>query len=75
MKIVESHVPVKIGGVTFSPGDLVMADDDGVVVVPQEHEIAVVTFARERARGESTVLQELLGGATLREVWTKHGIL
>ena len=75
MKIVESHVPVKIGGVTISPGDLVMADDDGVVVVPQEHETTVVTFARERARGESTVLQELLDGATLREVWTKHGIL
>jgi regulator of RNase E activity RraA len=52
-----------------------MADDDGVVVVPQENESTVVNFARERARGESTVLQELLAGSTLREVWTKHGIL
>ncbi len=75
MRIVEAHGPVKIGGVTISPGDLVVADDDGVVVIPQENESTVVNFARERARGESTVLQELLGGATLREVWTRHGIL
>lgn len=75
MKIVESHVPVELGGVTVSPSDLVVADDDGVVVIPQESENTVVTFARERARGESTVLQELLSGATLREVWTRHGIL
>lgn len=75
MRIVESHVPVELGGVTVSPSDLVVADDDGVVVIPQEHENTVVTYARERARGESTVLQELLSGATLREVWTRHGIL
>lgn len=75
MRIVESHVPVELGGVTISPSDLVVADDDGVVVIPQEHENTVVTYARERARGESTVLQELLSGATLREVWTRHGIL
>jgi len=52
-----------------------MADDDGVVVVPADHEETVVSYARERARGESTVLHELLAGSTLREVWTKHGIL
>ena len=75
MRIVESHVPVELGGVTVSPSDLVVADDDGVVVIPQEHENTVVTYARERARGESTVLQELLSGATLRGVWTRHGIL
>ena len=75
MRIVESHVPVELGGVMVSPSDLVVADDDGVVVVPQEHENTVVNYARERARGESTVLQELLSGATLREVWTRHGIL
>lgn len=75
MRIVGTHIPVNIGGVTISPGDLVVADDDGVVVIPRENESTVVNFARERVRGESTVLQELLHGATLREVWTKHGIL
>lgn len=75
MKVGQANEPVEIAGVRIAPGDLVMADDDGVVVVPAAHEEAVISFARERARGESTVLQELLGGSTLREVWTKHGIL
>lgn len=75
MKVDQANEPVEIAGVRIAPGDLVMADDDGVVVVPAALEEAVISFARERARGESTVLQELLGGFTLREVWTKHGIL
>lgn len=75
MKVDQANEPVEIGGVRIAPGDLVMADDDGVVVVPAAYEEAVISFARERARGESTVLEELLGGSTLREVWTKHGIL
>lgn len=75
MKVDAQQVPVVIGSVTINPGDLVAADDDGVVVIPREHEEKVVSFARERARGESTVLQELLAGSTLREVWTRHGIL
>lgn len=30
----ERDVPVVIGGITFSPGDIVHSDEDGVVVVP-----------------------------------------
>lgn len=75
MKLVSEQTPVEIGGVKVNPGDLIAADDDGVVVIPAQVEKRVIGFARERARGESTVLQELLSGATLRDVWTKHGIL
>jgi len=75
MKLDTAHEAVTIGGVTISPGDLIVADDDGVVVVPRNHQDAVVEFARQRARGESTVLEELLAGSTLRDVWTRHGIL
>lgn len=75
MKLDTSHEPVHIGEVRIAPGDLIVADEDGVVVVPRDHLDIVVEYARERARGESTVLEELLAGSTLRDVWTKHGIL
>lgn len=75
MRVEASHVSVRIGGVTIHPGDLIIADDDGIVVIPAEYEVTIVSYARDRARAESTVLQELLSGATLRKVWTKHGIL
>jgi 4-hydroxy-4-methyl-2-oxoglutarate aldolase len=64
-----------LGGVNISPGDIVCADDDGVVVIPQLVEVKVLEAARARAAAESTVLEELLAGSTLRQVWTRHGIL
>ena len=75
MKLSESGGIVEIGGVTIAPGDLIVADDDGIVVIPAEQEELILDFARERAKGESSVLEELLEGSTLREVWTRHGIL
>jgi 4-hydroxy-4-methyl-2-oxoglutarate aldolase len=44
-------------------------------VVPKHTIDRVLDAARSRARAESLVLQELLAGSTLREVWTRHGIL
>jgi 4-hydroxy-4-methyl-2-oxoglutarate aldolase len=75
MEVTASDVPLECGGVTVAPGDLVLADDDGVVVVPQEVEAEVLERATEKAQRESTVLEELLGGATLREVWDRHRVL
>jgi regulator of RNase E activity RraA len=39
--------PVTIGGVVIYPGDVIVADGDGVVVVPREHAKPVAEFARE----------------------------
>ncbi len=40
-----ANVPIEIGGVTVHPGDLMVADVDGVVAVPQEHVDAVLAAA------------------------------
>jgi regulator of RNase E activity RraA len=39
--------PVTVGGVLVRPGDVVVADGDGVVVVPREHAKQVAEYARE----------------------------
>ena len=75
MVLSESGGQVQLGGVKISQGDLVAADDDGIAVVPISHHDQVLELARARAKAESVVLSDLLGGATLREVWTRHGIL
>lgn len=75
MRVIASDVVVELGGVLIAPGDLVMADDDGAVVVPQAREDEILTRARARAANESTVLAELLSGDSLRTVWERHGIL
>jgi regulator of RNase E activity RraA len=38
--------PVTLGGVLVRPGDVVVADGDGVIVVPREQAEEVATFAR-----------------------------
>jgi regulator of RNase E activity RraA len=75
MAITETRSPVLVGGVTIEDGDLVLADDDGVVVIPASREAEVLAAARRRAAAESTVLAELLAGESLRTVWDRHRVL
>lgn len=39
--------PVSVGGVLVNPGDMVVADGDGVIVVPRRHAVQVAQYARE----------------------------
>ena len=75
LSISSTRETVSVGGISIADGDLVMADDDGAVVIPQDAEQTVLRIARARASGESTVLAELLAGESLRAVWDRHRIL
>lgn len=75
MRVTSTGRPVTLEGVSISSGDLLIADDDGVVVIPRHREDEVLTRARRRVAAESTVLSELLAGETLRTVWDRHGVL
>jgi len=44
----EINVPISCGGVTVHPGDMIVGDADGVVVVPQMHEQEVLQKALEK---------------------------
>jgi regulator of RNase E activity RraA len=51
--IIESfNFPINCGGVLVYPGDLVVADGDGVIVVPREHALQVGELAREIMEGD-----------------------
>lgn len=68
-------VPIRCGEVLVKPGNLIFADFDGIVVVPAEAEESVFAKAQEKVQKESLSRKELLEGKSLREVYTKYGVL
>jgi 3-hexulose-6-phosphate synthase/6-phospho-3-hexuloisomerase len=60
----EIGVPVTVGGVRVNPGDWVIGDDDGVVVVPKEQAVEMANRAMDCLEAENRVLQEIRSGQT-----------
>jgi 4-hydroxy-4-methyl-2-oxoglutarate aldolase len=60
--------PVRVGDVTVHPGDAVIGDADGVVVVEAAHIAAVATASRTRRDQEQAILDALRRGATTLEL-------
>ena len=74
-RVIDVDVPVEIDGVKFSPGDLVVADVDGVVVIPQEIETEVVRAAWEKVHAENITRDAIQDGMKATEAWKRYGVL
>jgi regulator of RNase E activity RraA len=62
---VESNVPIGCGGVAVYPGDIIVADRDGVVVLPAAIADEVARDAAEQEELETFLLERVAGGAAL----------
>jgi regulator of RNase E activity RraA len=71
----EFGVPVDCGGVIVHPGDLVVADFDGVMIVPARIVDETIALATDKATRETHTRDELRQGAYLRDVYAKYGVL
>jgi len=74
-RMVERDVPVECGGVEIRPGDIVFGDVDGVVVIPQAHEMAIIDKAIAKVTGENNTRDALRKGESLADVFKRFGIL
>jgi 4-hydroxy-4-methyl-2-oxoglutarate aldolase len=75
-----ANVPVSVGGAIVNPGDLVLADDDGVVIVPRLDSASVLAAARARVEKENTSRARIERGElsldynNLRDLLRKQGV-
>ena len=74
-KVVDLDVEVEISGVRLRPGEIVIADRDGVVVVPKEVEEEAIQKAWKKIHDENRVREEIANGMKATEAWKRYGIL
>ena len=74
-RILAYDVPVRCGEVLVHPGELVLADFDGIVVVPRAVEAETLRRAAEKADKETSSRADLLAGKSLREVYNTYHVL
>ena len=64
----EINVEITCGGVKVRPGDWVIGDDNGVVVVPQEIAVEIANRAIDVMEKENRIREEIRRGSTLSKV-------
>jgi regulator of RNase E activity RraA len=74
-KVIDFRLPIQIQGVYILPGDIVIGDIDGVCIVPQNHEVDIISLAIEKARGEKLVKKAIEGGMSAGAAFKKYGIM
>ncbi|MGO4305478.1 MULTISPECIES: RraA family protein [unclassified Cupriavidus] len=70
-KLVPGRVnhPIQCGGVTVNPGDLVIGDSDGVVVIERDKVPALLALAAEKVEAERARIDGIRSGKALRPAW------
>ena len=74
-RVIAVDEPVEIDGVIFRSGDLVLADQDGIVVVPQEIEEQAIRNAWKKVHDENITRDAIIGGMLATAAYRKYGVL
>ena len=75
------NVPVVCAGVNVEPGDVIVADDDGVVVIPKKLAVETAQKAQKRKDDEDGKRKQLEAGTLgldmykMREPLAKAGLI
>jgi regulator of RNase E activity RraA len=70
---VQVNVPINCGGVVVNPGDVIVADEIGISVVPAADLEKVLAAAREQAEREEATRQRIKQGKTFEELLAEFG--
>ncbi len=71
--VVDFESRASVGGVLVSPGDYIFGDEDGIVVVPKDAIMDVLTKAEDVSDKESKIRGEIGGNRSLAELYREYG--
>ena len=74
-RVIDLDVVIEWDGIAVSPGDLVAADADGMVIVPKAIEKKVVQAAWEKSQAENKVREAIREGMSATEAFRNFGVL
>lgn len=66
--------PISLGGTSVNPGDLIVGDADGVVVIPRETAAHIVGLAQGKVDGENARIAEIKAGK-LESAWLNDALI
>jgi regulator of RNase E activity RraA len=71
--LAHGDVSIVIGGVQVSPGDWIVADRDGIVVVPRDGVLEVLAEAEAKVSTENEIREAVRGGTLPLEAYERYG--
>jgi 4-hydroxy-4-methyl-2-oxoglutarate aldolase len=74
-KVVDYRVRIEMDGVSISPGDIVMGDLDGVLIIPRRAGEEAIAKALEKVSKESAVRVAIVNGMPTVEAFEKFGVM
>ncbi|MGF6484293.1 RraA family protein [Paraburkholderia sp. JPY419] len=63
------NAPASVAGASINPGDLVVGDADGVVVIPRNDVARIIELAQKKLDAETARIAGILKGEALRPAW------
>jgi len=60
-------------GILINPSDLIFADEDGIIVIPREHEEKIIKRAIEVMGTEKSIITEICKDVSIPALLERHG--
>jgi RraA family protein len=70
----EINVPVVIGGTVVMPGEIIVGDEDGLVMVSRSEAAALVETAKKYAAKEDAMLKDIRSGKGVNRSWVDESL-
>lgn len=74
-RVIEIDKPIHIGGVLIHPGEIIFADEDGVVVIPKQVEEETLSRSFQKVKAENITRDEIKNGMKAGDAYKKYGVL